>query len=118
MERGLSGCAASFSPVHRTRFDLVRWFEDERELIEQATEITDWALNVDVRNVDADVVRLAGITLTCLCTVSNLKVRDRATEGLANLLAGSPRLLSEIQNRFSVLDDPDFKNRLVTAESS
>ena len=95
-----------------------RWFEDERELIEQATEITDWALNVDVRNVDAEVIRLAGITLACLCTVSNLKVRNRATESLANLLAGSPELLSEIRNRFSVLDDPDFQNRLVTAGSS
>jgi hypothetical protein len=67
--------------------------------------------------VDADVVRLAAITLTCLFTAANPGVRDRATKALANLLAGAPELLADLQNRFSAIRDPEVQNRLVTVGS-
>jgi hypothetical protein len=95
-----------------------RWFEDgQRELIDRATEITDWALYVDATTADAEVVRLAGITLTCLFTVANLAIRDRATEGLANLLSGAPPLLFDLENLFRAVNDPEVRERLSIARA-
>ncbi len=94
-----------------------RWFEDDRsEVVKRAIELTEWALSVDVAIADAEVVRLAGITLTCLLTVANPKICERATKGLAHLLAGAPALLPELENRFRAIDDPNIRERFFPGE--
>ena len=78
------------------------------ELTDRAVEISEWALNVEVASADTEVIRLTGITLACMFTASSPAIRDRATKGLANLLAGTPALLPELKGRFCALADPNF----------
>ncbi|MCI0621794.1 MAG: hypothetical protein L0387_09005 [Acidobacteria bacterium] len=85
------------------------------ELVDRAAEITDWGLTVDARTADAEVVRLAGITLTWLFAVTNRTVRDRATKALVNLLVGMPALFPDLMNRFRAIDDPYVLDRLLAA---
>lgn len=93
-----------------------RWFTvDRSELNQRATEITDWALNVDPKIADAEVVRLAGITLAWLLASSNRIIRDRATKGLVNLMAGSPLLFPDLINQFCSIDDLYIIDRLLAA---
>jgi hypothetical protein len=75
----------------------------------RATEITDWALNIDAAEADAEVVRLAGTMLTCLLAAEDSVVRDGAAAGLTNLLAGAPSLYSDLESRFSAGDDEVLK---------
>jgi hypothetical protein len=89
------------------------WFEDNQsELINRAREITDWALNVDALIADAEVVRLAVITLTCFLITANPTIVERATQGLTNLMSDTPSLLLDLENRFLAVDNPEFQNRL------
>lgn len=93
-----------------------RWFTNDRSaLVDRAEEIVDWALNVDAKTADAKVVRLAGITLTWLFTVTNRPIRDQATKGLVNLLVGVPALFPELIKRFCGVADPYVLDRLLAA---
>ena len=93
-----------------------RWFtRDQSELADRAGEIIEWALNVDAKTADAEVVRLSGITLTWLLTVTNRNIRDRATKALVNLMVGLPLLFPHVINRFRAVDDPYALDRLLTA---
>ena len=85
------------------------------ELIDRAEQIINWALNIDAKLADDKVVRLAGMTLTCFFTVTNRPIRDRATKGLVNLLAGKPELFPFLLNRFQKIDDFYVLERLLAA---
>ena len=86
----------------------LRWsnlFEENGfELSYRATEVISWAHQVDVTSADAEVVRLVGLTLTCLLTVENPRICNRATEALANLLSGVPALRKILQQRIETAD--------------
>ncbi|MGH8508601.1 MAG: hypothetical protein ACREVH_07780 [Gammaproteobacteria bacterium] len=93
-----------------------RWFTDDHsKLVNRAEQVTNWALNVDARLADPEVVRLAGITLAWLFTVTNRTVRDRATRALVNILIGSPELFSDLVNGLYGVDDPYVLEPLLAA---
>jgi hypothetical protein len=91
-------------------------FEKESsKAVVRATEIADWARNVDTKTADLDVVRLAGITITCLLAVTNSTVRDGATKALVNLMLGFPALFPDLMRRFGLVHDPAVLDRLLAA---
>ncbi|MEI6702621.1 MAG: ATP-binding protein [Deltaproteobacteria bacterium] len=93
-----------------------RYFtNNDSELIDRAEQITNWALNIDVKLADDEVVWLAGMTLTCFFTVTNRPIRDRATKALVNLLVGKPELFPFLLNRFQEIDDLYVLERLLAA---
>jgi hypothetical protein len=111
----LDGRLASLPLAKRDSAWSRHFIEDRSKLADRAAEITDWGLNVDARTADAEVKRLAGITLTWLFTVSNRTIRDRATKALVNLLVGAPALFPNLMNRFRAVDDPYILDRLIAA---
>ena len=92
------------------------WFTNQRsELAAHALDFTNWALNTNEKCADPEVVRLAGITLSWLLTITNRIIRDRATKGLVNLMVGEPALYPKLLNHFSTTDDPYVLDRLLAA---
>lgn len=85
------------------------------ELVDPAMQIVNWGLNVDARTADAEVARLAAITLTWLFTVTNRTIRDRATKALANLLVGAPSLFPDLIGKFRTVDDLYVLDRILAA---
>lgn len=75
-------------------------FGDTSELRDRALTITDWAVSVDVRSADAEVVRLTALTLACLSMVKNSEIGRQATKALKNLLTGAPHLEPILRQRF------------------
>lgn len=95
-----------------------QWFSSHHsKASDRAMEVIDWALNVDVAAADAQVVRLAGTTLTCLLTAGDPVIRDRATEGLTNLMAGMSTLSATLESQFSAIGDNEVLERLQVASS-
>lgn len=93
-----------------------RYFaHDSSKLFEQAAQITNWALNVNAKVADEEVVRLAGITLTWLLAVTNRIIRDRATKALVNLQIGAPTLFSYLMYQFRTVDDFYVFDRLLAS---
>lgn len=88
---------------------------DRSSLTGRATEIADWATNVDARVAHGEVVRLVALTLACLNAAANDRLRTRATAGLANLLMGSPSVAEELLSRFG--KEPEIRAALALAES-
>lgn len=91
------------------------FISDQSEIVDRVTEIIDWSLSIDANSADAEVVRLAGITLTWLFTVTNRTIRDRATKALVNLLVGSPGTFPYLIDLFHSVDDPYVLDRLLAA---
>lgn len=90
-----------------------RWFEeDDSPLTDKAVEIAEWANTVHVENADAEVLRLAGLTLTCLLTAANATVHELARKGLEHLRAGFPELISSREAELRALDDPAIQQGL------
>lgn len=77
--------------------------------------LIDWARSRRARHVDHERARLAAIVLTWALTTSNRGVRDAATKGLANLLAGTPGLAAELIRKFVDVEDPYLVERLLAA---
>jgi len=108
----LAGWLFSISPADRAS-TWSHWFADERSaLVNRATNIAEWAQVVDATAADAEVVRLAGITLTWLLTVENPALRDRAAKGLTKLIAGVPALLPDLKGRFHTIEDSNLREVL------
>lgn len=91
------------------------FISDRSELVDRAMEIIDWALSVNANGADAEVVRLAGITMTWLFTVTNRTIRDLATKALVNLMVGSPGTFPYLMELFHNIDDPYVLDRLLAA---
>jgi hypothetical protein len=87
-----------------------RWFGPGRsELAERAAEITQWSLDVNVRIADAEVIRLAGLTLIWLLSADHAGIREQARRGLDHLLAGDALLLSSREAELRAVDDPNIR---------
>jgi hypothetical protein len=87
-----------------------RWFDTGRsELVDRAREIMQWSIEVNVRRADADVLRLAGLTLIWLLTAENAAIREEARKGLYHLLAGVPALLASSEAALRAVDDPNIR---------
>ncbi|MDP1774091.1 MAG: hypothetical protein Q8L15_17625 [Methylobacter sp.] len=89
--------------------------DNSSELFEQSAQITNWALNVNAKIADGEVVRLAGITLTWLLAVTNRSIRDSATKALVNLQIGAPTLFPYLMNLFRTIDDFYILDRLLAS---
>ena len=76
------------------------WFDTASDLRDRARTVTNWALKVNVKAANAEVVRLTALTLACLLMVKNPEVHQPASKALENLLAGAPNLGPMIRQRF------------------
>lgn len=93
-----------------------RFFADNSsELSRQSAKVINWALNVNAQIADAEVVRLAGITLTWLLAVTKRSIRDSATKALVNLQIGAPTLFPYLMNLFRAIDDFYILDRLLAS---
>ena len=75
-------------------------------------------MHVQGSDADADVIRLAGITVTWLFSVSNDSIRESAVKGLANLIHRAPDLFSRLVKRFEDVDDRNIRYLLETAKAA
>ena len=71
----------------------------------------DWAW----ANPDApeDVVRLASVFLTWLFTSTNRRLRDTATKALVSVSTHHPQVLTDLVQRFALVNDPYVLDRVV-----
>lgn len=74
-----------------------------------------WAIASGMDHIDAERAYLAALMLTWLLTTTNREVRDRATKGLACLLARRLGLAARLIEEFADVDDPYVLERLITA---
>jgi len=64
---------------------------------------------VNVRIAEAEVVRLAGLTLVWLLSTDHEGIREQARSGLDHLLAGDASLLSSREAELRAVDDPNIR---------
>ena len=75
--------------------------------------LMDWCR--EVRDADIETIRLCAIVLTWLFTLSNRRVRDRATKALSSLLLIEPDIFGFLVERFEGEDEPYVWERLFAA---
>lgn len=74
-----------------------------------------WALTAAEHRIEPERAELAATLLTWFLTTPHRAVRDRATKGLAALLADRLDLAAELLTRFRDVDDPYVIERLLAA---
>lgn len=74
-----------------------------------------WALESGFNDIEPKRAELAAILLTWLFSVSNRKVRDKATKALSALLAPRLPLAISLMERFKSIDDLYILERLLAA---
>ena len=74
-----------------------------------------WATNNGMEFIEEERAYLAALTLAWLLTTTNRGVRDRATKGLACILAPRLSLAAFLIEQFATVNDPYTLERLVTA---
>lgn len=85
---------------------------EEEGLETTARSLIEWALHCELKSVESERIRLCSITLIWFLTTPNRKMRDRATKSLVRILSYFPKLIVNLIDKFSDVDDLYLLERL------
>ena len=80
-----------------------------------ALRIVDWCLNADLTRADEETLRLATVALSWFLTVSNRRLRDRATKALAATFYHHADFAERTLRCFATVDDEYVRERVFAA---
>ncbi|PJZ49208.1 hypothetical protein [Leptospira saintgironsiae] len=74
--------------------------------------IIEWSFSGEINSAEEERVRLCSVILIWFLTTPNRKIRDRSTKSLVRILAFFPKLVVDLLEKFSSINDTYLSERL------
>lgn len=91
---------------------LSDWEQRENRDESAVRSIINWASSVELKSLDQERVRLAGIVLIWMTSCTNSKVRDQATKSVVRIITSNPEVMKDLIETFQCVDDLYVLERL------